>query len=59
MNSELNIKVEAAIKSFTEKKEKASDMDVIIKALKKLPPGQLKKVLTDEVLDVLKKYDIT
>lgn len=58
MNSELNTKVEAAIKSFTEKKEKASDMDVIIKALKKLPPGQLKKVLTDEVLDVLKKYGI-
>ena len=59
MNPELNIKVEAAIRSFTEKKEKASDMDVIIKALKKLPPGQLKKVLTDEVLDVLKKYGIT
>ena len=59
MNSELNSKVEAAIKSFTEKKEKASDMDVIINALRKLPPGQLKKVLTDEVLAVLAKYGVT
>lgn len=27
-----------------------------IKELLKLPPGQLKKVLTDDVLNVLRKY---
>lgn len=36
--------------------EKASDMDVLMTEITKLPPGQLKKVLTDEVLAVLKKY---
>lgn len=58
MSPEMRAKIIAYNKSVAEKKEKASDMDVIIKALKKLPPGQLKKVLTDEVLDVLKKYGI-
>lgn len=36
--------------------EKAGDMDIIAAALIKLPPGQLKKVLTDDVLAVLAKY---
>lgn len=36
--------------------KKASDMDVLITAISKLPPGQLKKVLSDEVLAVLEKY---
>lgn len=35
---------------------KASDMDVVVAGLLKLPPGQLKKVLTDDVLAVLAKY---
>ena len=39
-----------------EEGEKASDMDVLMAEITKLPPGQLKKVLTDEVLAVLKKY---
>lgn len=38
------------------KKEKASDLDVLVAEMMKLPPGQLKKVLTDEVLAVLEKY---
>lgn len=37
-------------------KEKATDMDVMVAAISKLPPGQLKKVLTDEVLAILAKY---
>ncbi|MBR5816058.1 MAG: hypothetical protein IKY38_01390 [Anaerotignum sp.] len=41
---------------ISEKKEKATDMDIIVGELMKLPPGQLKKVLTDEVLAVLEKY---
>ena len=38
------------------RKEKASDLDVIVSEVMKLPYGQLKKVLTAEVLAVLEKY---
>ena len=39
--------------------EKASDMDVVIRKLGELPPGQLKKLLTDEELcAVLRKYGV-
>lgn len=38
---------------------KASDLDVLIKQIMKLPYGQLKKVLTDDVLAVLAKYGYT
>lgn len=38
------------------KKDKAEDLDVIVSQLMKLPYGQLKKVLTDEVMAVLEKY---
>ena len=37
---------------------KAGDLDVIVAALAQLPPGQLKKVLTDDVLAVLEKYGV-
>ena len=38
---------------------KASDMDVVIRKLGELPPGQLKKLLTDEELcAVLRKYGV-
>lgn len=37
-------------------REKYADMDIIVAQLMKLPYGQLKKVLTDEVLAVLAKY---
>lgn len=36
--------------------EKANDLDVIVSEIMKLPYGQLKKVLTPEVMEVLKKY---
>ena len=39
-----------------EKKEKASDLDIIVNQVMALPYGQLKKVLTDEVIAVLRKY---
>lgn len=39
--------------------EKAGDMDVVILKLGGLPPGQLKKLLTDEELcAVLRKYGV-
>lgn len=56
MKKELREKILAHNKQINAKKEKADDMDVLIGALAKLPPGQLKKVLSDEVLAVLKKY---
>ena len=36
--------------------DKAGDMDVVVAALLKLPPGQLKRLLTEDVLAVLSKY---
>ena len=42
-----------------ERREKATDMDVIISQIMQLPYGQLKKVLTDEVMVVLAKYGYT
>lgn len=39
-----------------ERKEKATDLDIIVSEVMRLPPGQLKRVLTEAVLDVLKKY---
>lgn len=37
---------------------KSDDLDVIVEALKQLPPGQLKKVLTNDVCAVLEKYGV-
>lgn len=55
---ELRAKIIAYNKSVKEKGEKASDLDIIVAQIAKLPPGQLKKVLTDEVIAVLKKYGV-
>lgn len=41
---------------ISEKKDKASDLDVIVAEILQLPYGQLKKVLTEPVLAVLEKY---
>lgn len=59
MKKELREKILAYNKSVKEKGEKASDLDVIVAELMKLPPGQLKKVLTAEVMAVLAKYGYT
>lgn len=59
MKPELKAKILAYNKSLAEKKEKADDLDVIVAELMKLPPGQLKKVLTDDVLAVLAKHGYT
>lgn len=59
MKPELRAKIIAYNKAVAEKGEKASDLDVIVSAMAKLPPGQLKKVLTDDVIAVLEKYGVT
>lgn len=59
MKPELRQKILAFNRSVKEKGEKASDLDVIVAALGKLPPGQLKKVLSEDVLAVLEKYGVS
>ena len=59
MKPELKAKILAYNKAVKEKGDKADDLDIIVKELLKLPPGQIKKVLTDDVLIVLKKYGYT
>lgn len=39
-------------------KVKSDDLDGIVTAMAQLPPGQLKKVLSDEVIAVLEKYGV-
>ena len=56
MNKELKEKILAFNRLALERCEKAADMDVLVAELLNLPPGQLKKVLTPEVLAVLAKY---
>jgi hypothetical protein len=56
MKPELKAKILAYNKAVKEKAEKATDLDIIVSKIMKLPYGQLKKVLTDEVMAVLKKY---
>lgn len=38
--------------------EMADDMSTITAAFAKLPPGQLKKVLTEEIIAILEKYGV-
>lgn len=59
MNPELKAKIIAYNKSVKEKADKATDLDILVSEIMKLPYGQLKKVMTDEVLEVLKKYGYT
>lgn len=56
MRPELKAKIIAYNKAAKAKGEKATDLDIIVLEIMKLPYGQLKKVLTSEVLEVLKKY---
>ena len=44
--------------AFQDKKEKATDLEIVVAEILKLPYGQLKKVLTAEVLAVLEKYGL-
>ena len=42
-----------------QRREKAADMDVLVAAILALPYGQVKKLLSEEVLAVLAKYGYT
>ena len=56
---DLKEKVAAIRTAFQDKKERATDLEIIVGEIAKLPYGQLKKVLTDDVLTVLAKYGYT
>ena len=58
MKPELKAKILAYNKSVREKTGKAFDLDVIVRAMTMLPLGQLKKLLTDDVVVVLRKYGV-
>lgn len=59
MNPELKAKIIAYNKHVKEKAEKANDLDILVMAIMKLPYGQLKKVLSNDVMAVLEKYGYT
>ena len=59
MKPELKAKILAYNKAVKEKSEKATDLDIIVAKIMELPYGQLKKVLSEDVLAVLKKYGYT
>lgn len=48
--------LEALKAQIIENRTKATDLDIIVSQIMLLPFGQLKKVLTDEVMAVLAKY---
>lgn len=58
MKKELREKIIAYNKIVAERAEKASDLDILVSQIMTLAPGQLKKVFTDDVIAVLKKYGI-
>lgn len=58
MKPELRERIVAYNRALAEQKEKADDLDIILGAFLKLPPGQLKKVLSDEIIAVFAKYGI-
>ena len=59
MKPELKAKILAYNKNLKERSDKATDLDILVAAIMRLPYGQLKKVLNEEVLAVLEKYGYT
>ena len=59
MKPELKAKIISYNKAVKEKADKATDLDILVAEIMNLPYGQLKKVLSDEVMAVLEKYGYT
>lgn len=49
-------KILAFNKAAAERAQKAGDLDVLVGAIASLPYGQMKKLLSEQVLAVLAKY---
>lgn len=58
-NQELRKRIIAYNKAAAERKKKSDDLDTLVSTIMKLPYGQIKKVLTRDVLAVLAKYGYT
>ena len=56
MRKELREKIIAYNKQARKRADKATDLDIIVAEILKLPYGQLKKVLTQDIIDILNKY---
>lgn len=56
MKKELREKIIAYNRAVQANAEKADDMNIVVSALSALPPGQLKKLLTDDVVAIIEKY---
>ena len=59
MKPERKAKILAYNRAVKERADKATDLDVLVAGIMKLPYGQLKKVLTEDVMAVLEKYGYT
>ena len=59
MKPELRKKIIAYNQAVAADAAAAADMRTIAAAMAQLPPGQLKKVLSDDVISVLEKYGVT
>ena len=59
MKPELKARIHAYNKVLAERKGKSDDLDILMTEIMKLPYGQLKKVLSDEVMAVLEKHGYT
>lgn len=56
MKPELRKKILEYNRAVAAQKEKAEDLDIIVKAIAALPPGQQDKFLSGEVMAVLEKH---
>lgn len=59
MKPELKEKILAFNRAAKAKSDKATDLDILVAEIMKLPYGQLKKVLTPQVMIILEKYGYT
>lgn len=59
MKPELREKILAFNRAAKAKSDKATDLDILVAEIMKLPYGQLKKVLTPQVMLILEKYGYT
>lgn len=58
MRPELRKRIIAYNQTVAADASAAADMRAIAAAFAKLPPGQLKKVMTGEIIAILKKYGV-
>lgn len=59
MNKELYDEIIAFNRQRKEDKEFAEDLKFILEELKKLPYGQIKKLLSQELISIFEKYGVT